>query len=226
MKPTLQSGLAVAVLAALCGCSTMASFTAEKFGQARRVLLVRRLDQACKAQQQLQEAFQRALAQFESLASFAGGNRQKQTDQMSAALARCEARAKDVPARIAEADRAGQNLFREWKAASEKHPNEMYRRDRGAKRFNAQRDYNQMMAVLRNAESKIEPTLSAFRDQVEAAQAVLLDPAFQLDNGLNEHAQISVQDESARLAAQVDFLIQNLSDSIAQAHLFIQQIGD
>lgn len=226
MKPTMQTGVVVALLAGLCGCSTMASFTAEKFGQAKRVLLVRRLVKACEAQQKLQDAFQRALEQFESLVKFEGGNQQKPTDQMSAAMARCEARAKDVPARIAEVDRAGQNLFREWKAASEKHPNEMYRRDRGAKRRNTERDYNQMMAVLRSAESKIEPTLSAFRNQVEAVQAVLLDPAFQLDNGLNERAQISVQDESARLAAQVDFLAQNLSDSIAQADLFIQQIGD
>ena len=218
--------MVVVLLAVLCGCSTVASFTAEKFGQAKRAILVGRLNKACEAQQKLQVALQSAREQFESLVKFEGENGQKQSDRMAAALARCEARAEDVPVRIAEVDRAGQNLFREWKSASEKHPDEMYRRDGGAKRRNTKRDYNQMMAVMRNAESKIEPALSMFRNQVESVQSVVLDPSFYLDNGLNADAKASIQDASTKLAAQVNFLAQNLSDSIAEANLFIQKIAD
>jgi hypothetical protein len=140
--------MVVVLLAVLCGCSTVASFTAEKFGQAKRAILVGRLNKACEAQQKLQVALQSAREQFESLVKFEGENGQKQSDRMAAALARCEARAEDVPVRIAEVDRAGQNLFREWKSASEKHPDEMYRRDGGAKRRNTKRDYNQMIQIV------------------------------------------------------------------------------
>lgn len=216
----------MALLAVLCGCSTVASFTAEKFGQAKRATLARRLDKACEAQRQLQESFQGAREPFEALVKFAGEDRPQQAERMTAALARCEARAKAVPTRIAAVERAGQDLFRTWKAASEKHPNEMYRRDRGAKRHIAQRDFNRLMAVLRSTESKIESTLSSFRNQVAAVQSVFLDPSFHLDGDLGASAQAALQADSAKLAVQLDYLTQQLSDSIAAANRFIQKIAD
>ena len=214
------------MLAVLCGCSTVASFTMEKFGQARRDTLVRRLDKARVTQLQLKEGLQRAMEQFDSLVKFEGGKQQERSDKMSADLARCEARAKEVGARIDEVDRAANNLFRERKAEAKKHPHESDQLNRGTKLRNTHRYYSQMMEVMRNAESKIEPTLAMFRHQVETVRPVLLDPAFYLDDNLNSGAQASLQGESAKLAAQVDFLIQNLSDSIAEADLFIQKISD
>jgi hypothetical protein len=222
----MRAGLFAILLAVVCGCSTLATFTADKFGQARRATLVRRLNQSCKAQQQLQANLRSTLEQFESLVEFEGGNRQKQANRMSAELARCETRAKDVRARNAEVDRAAENLFREWKAASEKHPEEMYQRDRGAKRRNAHRDFNRMRAVMRAAESKSESTMAIFRNQVETALSVFFDPSFSLGDNLNARAQASLQAESQMLAAQMDFLIQDLSDSIVEAQLYIQNLAD
>ncbi len=222
----MRVGMCAAWLAVLCGCSTVATFTAEKFGQARRATLVRRLNQSCAAQQQLQAALQGAMEQFDSLVKFDGGNRQKQADRMSAALVRCEARATDVRARNDRVDLAADNLFREWKAASEKHPDEMYLRDRGAERHNAKLDFNRMREDLRSTEARIEPTLRGFRRQVTAALSVFLDPSFYLDDDLNADARASLQDESEKLAAQVDFLTQRLSDSIAEATLYIQTLAD
>lgn len=215
MKTQIRLGMLVAALAGACGCSTMYYSTMEKFGQEKRDILVRRVDSARDSQQETQEVFKDALEQFGAVVKFDGGNLQKQYDKMSAELERCEDRAEDVRTRIDDVDRVARDLFREWAAEAKQYQNAEYRRDSEAKLRDTQRNYERMLKAMRNAESKIEPVLAVFRDQV-----------LYLKHNLNAKALASLQDEAAQIETDVNRLIQDLSAAIAEADLFIQQMGD
>lgn len=215
MKTTLRIGMLTALLAVLCGCSTVYYGTMEKFGQEKRDILVKRVGKARDAQQDTQEVFQSALEQFSSVVKFDGGNLQKQYDKMSKELSRCEGRAEEVRTRIADVDRVARDLFREWAAEAKQYQNAAYRRDSEAKLRDTQRNCERMLGAMRNAESKIEPVLSVFRDQV-----------LYLKHNLNARALASLQDESAKIETDVNGLIRDLSAAIAEADRFIQTLGD
>lgn len=215
MKTGIQMACGLALLMALCGCSTMYYSTMEKFGQEKRDILVKRVDKARDSQQETQEVFQDALKQFGAVVKFDGGDLQKQYDKMSAELARCEARAADVKTRIQDVDKVAQDLFREWAAEARTYENDTYRRDSESKLRETQKNYARMIGAMRNAEAKIGPVLSVFRDQV-----------LYLKHNLNARALASLQDESAKIEMDVNRLLQDLSAAIAEADRFIQTMGN
>jgi predicted nucleic acid-binding Zn-ribbon protein len=187
----------------------------EKFGQEKRDIRVKRVGKARDAQQETQEVFQDALEQFGAVVKFDGGDLQRQYDKMSAELERCEGRAEAVRTRIDDVDKVAQDLFREWAAEAKQFQNAAYRRDSEAKLRDTRRNYDQMLGAMRNAESRIEPVLSVFRDQV-----------LYLKHNLNARALASLQDESAKIETDVNQLIQELSAAIAEADRFIQTMAD
>ena len=215
MKTGIQMACGLALLMALCGCSTMYYSTMEKFGQEKRDILVKRVDKARDSQQETQEVFQDALKQFGAVVKFDGGDLQKQYDKMSAELARCEARAADVKTRIQDVDKVAQDLFREWAAEARTYENDTYRRDSESKLRETQKNYARMIGAMRNAEAKIGPVLSVFRDQV-----------LYLKHNLNARALASLQNESAQIEMDVNRLLQDLSAAIAEADRFIQTMGN
>ena len=215
MKTEIRMGMLAAMLAAAVGCSTMYYGAMEKFGQEKRDILVKRVDAARDSQQETQEVFKDALEQFGAVVKFDGGNLQKQYDKMSAELDRCEGRAADVRTRIADVDQVAVDLFREWQAEAKQYQNAAYRRDSEAKLRDTRRNYDRMLGAMRNAESKIEPVLAVFRDQV-----------LYLKHNLNARALASLQDESARIETDVNRLIQDLAAAIAEADRFIQTLGE
>ena len=215
MKSRIQMACGLAVVMALCGCSTMYYSTMEKFGQEKRDILVSRVDKARDSQQATQEVFQDALKQFGAVVKFDGGDLQKQYDKMSAELTRCEGRAADVKTRIQDVDKVAQDLFREWAAEAKTYENATYRRDSEAKLRDTKQNYARMIGAMRNAESKMGPVLSVFRDQV-----------LYLKHNLNARALASLQDESAKIEMDVNRLIQDLSAAIAEADRFIQTMGN
>ena len=215
MKTGIRIGLLAVGVAALCGCSTMYYSTLEQFGQEKRDILVKRVGKANEAQKETQEVFKDALEQFGAVVKYDGGNLQKQYDKMSAELERCEGRAADVHTRINDVDQVARDLFREWKAEARQYQNAEYRRDSETKLRDTQRNYERMLSAMRNAESKIEPVLAVFRDQV-----------LFLKHNLNARALAALQDESARIETDVNRLIQDLSAAIAEADRFIQTLGN
>ena len=215
MKTRLRIGWAAALLATLCGCSTIYYGTLEKFGQEKRDILVKRVGKARDAQQETQEVFKDALEQFGATVKFDGGDLQKQYDKMSAELARCEGLADEVHARIGDVERVARDLFREWAAETKQYQNAQYRRDSEAKLRETRRNCDRMLDAMRNAESKIEPVLAVFRDQV-----------LYLKHNLNAKALASLQDESARIEMDVNALLKDLATAIAEADRFIQTMVD
>ena len=86
---------------------------------------------------------------------------------------------------------------------------------RVGKARDARRNRDRMLDAMRNAESKIEPVLSVFRDQV-----------FYLKHNLSAKALAALQDESVRIETDVNALLRDLSTAIAEADRFIQTMAD
>jgi Protein of unknown function (DUF2959) len=215
MKTPLRFVGTALILSLLWGCSTMYYSTMEKFGQEKRDILVKRVSKARDAQAETQEVFKDALEQFGSVVAVDGGNLQKQYNRRRKELERCEDRAEAVGERINDVDRVARDLFKEWKAETKQYQNASFRRDSEAKLRETKRKYERMMEAMRNAESKIEPVLSVFRDQV-----------LFLKHNLNARALASLQGESAQIEMDVNQLIQDLSTAIAEADRFIQTMVD
>ncbi|NLG35200.1 MAG: DUF2959 domain-containing protein [Lentisphaerae bacterium] len=211
MNTWMKTGGLAVVLAAACGCSTMYYSAMEKMGQEKRDILVKRVGKARDAQQETQVVFKDALEQFGSVVRYDGGNLQTQYDKLSAELERCEARAEAVHSRIADVDRVARDLFKEWAAEARQFQNADFRRDSEAKLRETRKNYDRMLSAMQNAEAKIDPVLSVFRDQV-----------LYLKHNLNARALASLQDESAKIEMDVNRLIQDLSAAIAEADQFIQ----
>lgn len=201
------------VAAVLGGCSTMYYGTMEKFGVEKRDILVNRVDDARDAQADTQETFKNALEQFASVVDYDGGDLQKQYDKMSSQLERCEKRAKEVTERINSVEKVAEDLFKEWAKESKLYSNQTYRLESEKKLVETKKAYSQMIAAMRNAESKIEPVLVVFRDQT-----------LYLKHNLNAKAVAALQGESAKVAADVNALIKELSDAIAEADRFISSM--
>ena len=201
------------VAAVLGGCSTMYYGTMEKFGVEKRDILVNRVDDARDAQADTQETFKNALEQFASVVDYDGGDLQKQYDKMSSQLERCEKRAKEVTERINSVEKVAEDLFKEWAKESKLYSNQIYRLESEKKLVETKKAYSQMIAAMRNAESKIEPVLVVFRDQT-----------LYLKHNLNAKAVAALQGESAKVAADVNALIKELSDAIAEADRFISSM--
>ena len=216
MKTLLRIGGIAALLAVAFGCASI-NYSLQKkvLGREKRDILVKRVGKARDAQQDTQEVFKDALEQFGAVVKFDGGDLQKQYDRTSAELARCEGRAEEVHARIGDVERVARDLFREWAAETKQYQNAQYRRDSEAKLRDTQRNCDRMLDAMRNAESKIEPVLAVFRDQV-----------LYLKHNLNAKALASLQDETARIETDVNGLIRDLSAAIAEADRFIQSMGD
>ena len=216
MKTLLRIGGIAALLAVAFGCASI-NYSLQKkiLGREKRDILVKRVGKARDAQQDTQEVFKDALEQFGAVVKFDGGDLQKQYDKLSAELERCEGRAADVHARIGDVERVARDLFREWAAETKQFQNAQYRRDSEAKLRATQRNCDRMLDAMRNAESKIEPVLSVFRDQV-----------LYLKHNLNAKALAALQDESARIEMDVNALLKDLSAAIAEADRFIQTMVD
>lgn len=216
MKTAMRMGSAMLLAVAFCGCATVNYTMQEKLlGREKRDILVKRVGKARDAQQETQAVFKDALEQFGSVVKYDGGDLQRQYAKLSAELERCEGRAEAVRTRIDDVDRVARDLFREWAAEARQFQNPEYRRDSEAKLRQTRQNYDRMLESMRNAEKKIEPVLSVFRDQV-----------LYLKHNLNARAMASLQEETAKVEMDVKALIQDLTAAIAEADRFMQTMGD
>jgi phosphatidylserine/phosphatidylglycerophosphate/cardiolipin synthase-like enzyme len=105
-------------------------------------------------------------------------------------------------------------LFREWKAELKQYSNAEMRRSSEQQLADARDRYQELMAAMKKAESRIDPVLQPLRDQV-----------LFLKHNLNAKAIGSLTDEVAAVGAKVDDLIRDMEASIREADAFIATLG-
>jgi len=200
-------------VALLTGCQTVYYDTMEKFGVHKRDILTDRVKDARDSQEDAKEQFRDALEEFSAVVKFDGGNLQKQYDKLSASFDRSEVRAKEVSDRINSVEGVSKALFKEWQAEIKQYSSESLRRSSEKQLKDTRKNYDVMIQAMRKAEEKMEPVLSAFRDQV-----------LFLKHNLNARAIASLETELASVENDIGTLIQEMESSIREADSFIQSM--
>jgi hypothetical protein len=200
-----------AVLLAIAGCSSSYYGAMEKFGIAKREILVDRVEKTRDAQNEAKEQFASALEHFLAVTKADGGELQKKYDALNREFTRSEARAKDVRDRIASVEDVAEALFREWKQELKQYSNATLRRESERELDLTRRRYEELIHVMRRAADRMEPVLSTFRDQV-----------LYLKHNLNARALASLSSTHQELEADISRLVADMEASIRDAEDFIK----
>ena len=202
--------LLIVCVLGVVGCQSMYYGAMEKIGYHKRDIMSARVEKARDSQQDAKEQFKTALERFEELVAFDGGELQERYQVLNAELEECEADAQAVKDRIAGVENVGDALFDEWEDELDQFSNARLRQSSERKLNATRREYERLVDTMRRAESRIEPVLGAFRDQV-----------LYLKHNLNARAVSALQDETFRIEGDVARLVAEMEQSIAEADRFI-----
>lgn len=194
----------------LGGCSTMYYEGLEKIGIPKRDVMVYRVEKARDTQEETKEQFKSALEQFTAATNFSGGDLEaiytKLNDEYEASVSKAE----EVRSRIEDIEDVSQALFEEWEQEIAQYSNANLKRSSQNKLRTTKTHYRQLITSMKNAEAKIEPILSVFRDQVMF-----------LKHNLNAQAIASLKSELGSIESDVSALISSMEKSINEANAFI-----
>ena len=194
-------------------CSSAYYGAMEKFGVHKRDILVDRVEEARDEQQEAKETFASALEQFTAVVGYQGGDLKDQYDKLKSELSRSEDRAKDVTDKIDSVESVAEALFEEWEEELGQYSDPGLKRKSEDQLRETERNYRKMVAAMRRAESKMEPVLSVFRDQV-----------LYMKHNLNARALASLSDVASELDSDVAALIKDMQASIDEANAFISRM--
>jgi hypothetical protein len=205
---------ALVALLLLSACSSAYYSVMETFGVEKREILKDRVLEGRDDQEAAKNQFQTTLEAFKSATGFEGGDLEQTYGVLKHELAECEDRASTVQGNIASIEKVAGDLFREWETEAEQYSSEDLRKRSRELLADTQQRYAQLMAAMRKSESKMEPVLAGFRDQV-----------LFLKHNLNAQAIASLQANVLEIEDDIAVLIRDMEASIAEADAFIQTLG-
>ncbi len=200
---------------ALSGCQTAYYAALEQFGYHKRDLLVTRVKDARDSQETAKDQFKSALEKFSAVLNIDGGALEDKYNELKAELERSESSAAAVQGRIQAVEDVSEALFREWEAELEQYTSENLRRESARQLRAARQRYAPLIRSMKRAEAKIDPVLSALRDQV-----------LYLKHNLNARAIASLQGELTSIETNIDALIREMEAAISEADAFIKALGN
>ncbi|MGR9051099.1 MAG: DUF2959 domain-containing protein [Gammaproteobacteria bacterium] len=199
------------ILLLLTACSSLYYGGLEKIGIPKRAVMVHRVEKARDTQEETKEQFKSALEQFTAVTRFQGGDLEAIYKKLNSEYETSVGKAEEVKHRIADIEDVSQALFAEWESEIEQYSSASLKRSSREKLNATKRHYQQLIAAMQRAESKIEPVLTVFKDQV-----------LYLKHNLNAQAIASLKGELGSIEADVSSLIQAMEASIHEANAFIK----
>lgn len=187
----------------------------ESAGYHKRDLLITRVEQARDGLEEAKEQFQVALDKFSAIAHFHGGTLENLYRQLRLELEHSQTKANAVKERINAVEDVADALFNEWEDELDHYVNRSLKSKSRHKLKATQQHYNQLVRAMRRAESKIEPVLCAFSDQV-----------LFLKHNLNAQAIASLQNEMIAVGLDIAVLIRAMEQSINKANTFMNSLND
>jgi hypothetical protein len=197
----------------LAGCESAYYGAWEKLGVHKRDILVDRVEEASEAQEAAKEEFQSALEKFASVVDVPPSKLKDTYESLNEAFEDSEARAEKVSDRIDAVEAVSEDLFDEWEEEIDLIGNSRLRSSSESQLRASRKQYEELIKAMRRAESKMDPVLDAFRDQV-----------LFLKHNLNAQAVASLQGELAGIQTDVAALIRDMETSIARSQAFIEDM--
>jgi Skp family chaperone for outer membrane proteins len=202
--------LLVTLIVFLTGCQSAYYAAWEKVGVEKRDILVDRVEDAKESQEDAQQQFSSALDEFSQLINFNGGELQGIYEQLKDQFEASEDSAASVSGRIDKVESVAEALFDEWQQELKKYTNNTLKRDSQRKLKDTQRRYQSLLNAMRKAENKMDPVLSALRDNV-----------LYLKHNLNASAIGALQGEFNGIKKEINQLVLEMNNAIAESNRFI-----
>jgi hypothetical protein len=214
MKQPIAFVLTLLALA-LAGCSSAYYGAMEKIGIAKRDILVDRVSEARKSQQEANDQFQSALDHFIAVTNVNPGSLKTRYDELNREYTRSQERAADVRNRIAAVADVADALFSEWKKELREYSDQNLRRESEREYDQTRRRYEELMDAMHTAADRMDPILAKFHDQVLFVK-----------HNLNAQAIAGLTTTNEGLQKDITRLIEDMERSIREADGFIRTMRE
>ena len=194
-------------------CSSVYYSSLEKMGIPKRDVMVHRVEKARDTQEETKEQFKSALDQFTAVANFKGGDLEATYNKLNSEYEASVDKANEVKKRISDIEDVSEALFEEWENEVTQYSNPSLKRSSQNKLNSTKAQYQQLITAMKNAESKIEPILVIFKDQVMF-----------IKHNLNAQAISSLKGELGSIQSDVSTLVTAMEKSINEANAFIKKM--
>jgi len=202
--------VALAILSMLAGCDTAYYGTMERFGYAKRDILVDRVEGAMEAQEDAKEEFQSAFQRFSSVVAVPPSELQDTYESLDAAYRAAAGDAKRVTERIDAVESVSEDLFDEWRDEIDLIKDSRLRSSSSRQLAASERQYDELIRAMRRAERRMAPVLETFHDYV-----------LYLKHNLNAQAIASLRQELTGVETDVSALVREMEASIDKARSFV-----
>jgi outer membrane murein-binding lipoprotein Lpp len=150
----------------LSGCSATYYKTMRTLGKEKRDILVSRIKDAKKEQDETKEKLKTTMESFQELTGFQGGNLEKAYKKLNSDYESANSQANKLHDRIDSIDKVSNDLFNEWQGEINQMGNAKLKAQSATLLKNAKVQQAAYMRAMRKTESQIAPVLTAFHDQV------------------------------------------------------------
>ncbi|WP_028769338.1 DUF2959 domain-containing protein [Shewanella fidelis] len=197
----------------LGGCQSAYYGAMEKVGYHKRDIMVDRVEDAKESQEEAQQQFSSALEEMQALLNHDGGDLESAYNKAKDEYESAQDAADDVTSRIDKVEDVAEALFDEWQSEIGEISKASLRRNSESKLKETRRSYTQLVKSMRRAESKMEPVLTAMKDNM-----------LYLKHNLNAQAIGAIKGEFASLQTDISGLIKEMNKSIDESNKFIASL--
>ena len=194
----------------------MAYYSArESIGEHKREIVVYQVEQACVSLKETRDEFEDALERFKNLVCINESGLEHKYNLLNRQYQFCRTKSDAVSNRIKAIEEVSEALFLEWENELNEYSNRALRNSSKQQLKAARQNYARLIKAMQRAESKIQPVLAAFKDQV-----------LYLKHNLNARAIAALQHEFIEISIDISQLIQAMEQTIAEASLFVSILAD
>jgi hypothetical protein len=186
----------------------------EKFGKEKRDILVQRVKDTKKDQEQTKQQIQTTMEKFQQLTGFQGSDLEKNYKKLNDEYDRAEGQANRLRDRIKSIDQVSNDLFAEWQNEIDEMRNPQLKSRSASLLKDAKDRQSAYMKAMHKTEDQMTPVLAAFHDQV-----------LFLKHNLNARAIGSLKGTSAKINADVAALTKSIDSSMVEADRLIASLS-
>ncbi len=208
----LARGALLIAVVLMAACQSAYYGTLEKFGIAKRDVLVDRIAAARTSQGEAEQAYVDALEQFRTVLAFDGGDLEATYRSLKSELDVAQSRAATMSERIGAVESVADALFREWTRELGQYQDATLRARSKAQLDRTRSRYETVRQAMRRAEARFKPALATLNDQV-----------LFLKHNLNAVAIGSIKDELPRIQADAERLRGDIRKATQEADRFLQE---
>lgn len=198
----------------LSGCHSTYYKAMRTLGREKRDILVQRIKDAKKDQDQTKQKLQTTMESFQALTGFKGGSLEKSYKRLNSDYESAASQADKLHDKIQSIDQVSNDLFKEWQGEINAMDNGKLKSQDSVMLRNAKTRQSTYMRAMHRTEDQIAPVLKAFHDQV-----------LFLKHNLNARAIGSLKNTSAGLQSDVAGLVQSIDASSQEADKLISSLA-